>query len=238
MNYPQQWPPQPPQYPQHWTVPAAPPSGSRKSKVVLLILVPVAIMVLAVVGLVGFYVVEDVARGGIDGRGGSRDVTHLSSFDVVCDRGSISNAAQLGKPYKIAAFSPNNRPMPVTQHSQDRWTQLTLTPDADYVTAPQDFRSVNVVACLTPLPETAVNTRSCNVETKAGEQVTFDYYAVKYNIELREARTGKRIEQLPVVDGPAPRCPLLLWINTHDRKMYADPDIEAVNAELADFAHR
>lgn len=238
MDHQQQWS-QPPQYPQQW--PAAPhpaPAPRKPNLLLLLVLAPLVIVLLVVVGLVGFYVVKDIARGGLDGRGGSREATSFSSFDVVCDRGSISNAAQFGKPYKIAAFGPDDRRMPLTQQSSDPWTQLTLDPGADYAAAASDFRSVNVVACLSHKPGTAVKTRDCTVETKAGEQVTFGYYAVQYSIELREARTGKHLDQLPAVDGPAQSCPFLLWVNTHERKMYAQPDLAAIGAELAEYSRR
>ena len=68
---------------------------------------------------------------------------------------------------------------------------------------------------------------TCNFETDAGEHVTVDYYSVQYDIELREARTGKHIEQLGAVDGPATSCPFLVWVKKRDPKMYAEPDSAA-----------
>lgn len=240
MSYPQQWPPQPPQYPQQWPPPYPPPApAQRKTNAVLIVVLAVAaIVVLVPVALVGFFVIRDMARDGLDGRGGVKKASSLSDFDVVCDRGSISNAATYGKPYKIAAFAPQVRPSPMSQVSRDHWTQLTLDARADYRASADDFQSANVVACLTQKPGSEVKSRSCDFKTDAGENVTVNYYAVQYNIELREAKTGKHIEELGAVDGPAARCPFLLWVKTRDPKMYAEPDPAAVDAKLAEFAHR
>jgi hypothetical protein len=212
----------------------------RKTKVVLIVVLAVAaVIVLVPVALVGFFLIQDIAREGLDGRGGVKKANSLSDFDVVCDRGSISNAATYGKPYKIAAFAPNEPPnMPNFATSADHWRELTLDSRADYRVSPDGFQSANVVACLSHKAGTEVKSRTCNFETDAGENVTVDYYSVQYDIELREARTGKRIEQLGTVDGPATSCPFLVWVATRDPKMYAEPDPAAVNAKLAEFAHR
>ncbi|WP_156623091.1 hypothetical protein [Mycobacterium sp. 1164966.3] len=79
---------------------------------------------------------------------------------------------------------------------------------------------------------------TCDLQTEAGEHVAVDYYVVQYNIELREAATGKHIEQLGAVDGPATTCPFFVWVKKRDPKTYADPDPGAANAKLAEFAHR
>jgi hypothetical protein len=237
VSYPQQWPPQPPQYPQQWPPPYPPPApAKRKTNVVLIVVLAVAaIVVLVPVALVGFFLIQDMAR---DGRGEATQATSLSGFDVVCYGGSVSNAAAYGKPYKIAAFTPDEEPNPMRPLSGDHWSEVALDPRADYRANPDDFQSANVVACLTHKPGTEVKSRTCNLETNSGEHVAVDYYAVQYNIELREARTGKQIEQLGAVDGPATSCPVLVWVNKRDRKAYAEPDPAAVNAKLAEFAHR
>lgn len=242
MSYPQQWSP-PPQHPQQWP-PQYPPPGRypppaaalRKTNVVLIVVLTLAAIVVVVpVALVGFFVIQDMAR---DGRGESKKATSLSDFDVVCDRGSISNAATYGKPYKIAAFAPYDEPDPMRELTSVHWSEVAIDSRADYRGSPDDFQSVNVVACLTRKPGTEVRSRTCDFKTDAGEHVAVDYYAVQYDIELRAARTGKHIEQLGAVDGPAASCPFLVWIKKRDPKMYAEPDPAAVNARLAEFTHR
>jgi hypothetical protein len=243
VSYPQQWQPpqQPPPYPAPYSPyppPYPPPAPRKTNRVLILVLSVVAIVVLVPVAVIGFYVIQGIARDGLDGRGGARKAQSLSDFDVVCDRGSISNAATYGKPYKIAAFAPDVRPSPMSQVSSDHWTEVTLDSRADYRVSPENFGSVNVVACLTKKAGTEVKSRTCDFKTDAGENVTVDYYAVQYDIELREAKTGKGIEGLGTVDGSAARCPFLLWVNKRDRKMYAEPDHAAVDAKLAEFADR
>lgn len=250
MSYPQQWPPQypqqypqpwSPQYPQPWPPPGPYPPPRKTNRALIVVLVIAATVVLIPAAIVGFFVVRDLAHDGLDGldgRGGTSKATSLSSFDVVCDRGSISNAAAYGKPYKIAAFARNERPNPMSRVTSDHWTELMLDSRADYRVNPNDYTSVNVVACLTHKSGTEVKSLSCDFKTDDGDRVTVDYYAVQYDIELREARTGKHLEQLGTVDGPAASCPFLIWVNKHDRKVYAEPDHAAVDAKLAEFADR
>lgn len=236
MSYPQQWPPQPPQYPRQWPPPYPPPAlAPRKTNIAVIVLLTVAaIVVLVPVALVGFFVIRDIAH---DRRGENTKATSLSSFDVVCDGGSITNAAAYGKPYKIAAFAPYDEPDPMRKLASLNWSEVTLDSRADYRANPDDFQSTNVVACLTRKPGTEVKSRTCNLKTDTDDHVDVDFYAVRYEIELREARTGKRIEQLGTVDGTT-SCPVLVWFNKRDPKAYAEPDPAAVNAKLAEFAHR
>ena len=156
MSYPQQWPPQPPQYPPQWPPPYPPPARARRKTNVVLngVLALAAIVVLVPVALVGFFLIEDIAREGLDGRGGVKKARLLLDFDVVCDGGSISNAATYQKPYKIAAFARDEQPNPINQFSSDYWSELELDSRADYRVSRDDFQSVNVVACLACRPGT------------------------------------------------------------------------------------
>jgi hypothetical protein len=97
VSYPQQWPPQPPQYPQQWPPPYPPPAPApRKTNVALIVVLSLAaIVVLVPAALVGFFVIRDMAH---DGRGGIKNATSFTDFDLVCDGGSIGNAATYGKP--------------------------------------------------------------------------------------------------------------------------------------------
>ncbi|MEM6104693.1 hypothetical protein AAHS21_00310 [Mycobacterium sp. 050272] len=246
MNYPQQWPPpqwpppQPPHIQQQWPSPYPPPPyppapAPRKTNRALVVVLSLAAIVLLVpAAIIGFFVVRDIAR---DGRGESRKAASITDFDAVCDGGSIRNAAGYGKPYKIAAFAPDDEPNPMRELTNTHWREVTLDSRADYRANPNDFLSTNVVACLNRKPGTEVKSLTCNLKTDKGEHVTVDYYAVQYDIELREARTGKQIAQLGTVDGPAASCPFLVWVNKGDPKTYAGPDHAAVDAKLADFAH-
>ncbi|WP_231996828.1 hypothetical protein [Mycobacterium scrofulaceum] len=243
VTYPQQWPPQPPQYPHQWPppyLPYPPPAPApRKTNVALIVVLTVAaIVILVPAALVGFFVIRDVARDGLDGRGGIKKATTLSDFDVVCDRGSISNAATYGKPYKIVAFAPYDEPDPMRELASMHWRQVTLDSRADYRPSDGNFQSTNVVGCLTRKPGTEAKSRTCDLKSDAGEHIAVDLYAVQYDLELREAKTGKRIAQLGSIDGPAANCPFFVWVKKRDPKMYAEPDAAAVDAKLAEFAHR
>jgi hypothetical protein len=201
----------------------------------VVVLVVAAIIVLIPVGLVGFFLIKGIAHDGLDGRGAAKTATSFSDLDVVCDNGSISNAAAYGKPY-IAVFAPETERSPLSNVSPDHWSEVSFDSVADYRVNREAFGSTNVVACLSRKPGTEVKSRTCEFKLDSGEQVSVDYYAVQYNIDLREAKTGKHIEQLGAVNGPATSCPALLWVDRHNRKQYAGPDSAAVDAELSKFA--
>ena len=153
---------------------------------------------------------------------------YLTDFDALCDTGSISNAADYAKPYKIAAF----------YGSLDRagsWTQVSLPYQATYKADYDKFETTNVVACLSPDKASAVKSKTC--EFKSGsDNVSIDYYAVKYNVSLYEAKSGKKIKDLGTVNGPADTCPTFATYNKSDPKIYAKPDTQALDTMLSSFA--
>src|ERR1700760_4986795 len=97
---PQSWPPPLPQYP-----PVAP-TPRKTNRILVVVLALAAVIVLVPVALIGFFLIRGIAHDGLDGRGGTRKATSFGDLDVVCDNGSISNAAAYEKPYKIAVFAP------------------------------------------------------------------------------------------------------------------------------------
>jgi hypothetical protein len=249
VSYPPPYPPQPPEHPQQWQppyppsypppsypAPPYPPPAPRKTNRALIVVLSIAGIVLLIpAAIIGFFVVREIAR---DGRGESKKAASLTDFHAVCDGGSITNAAAPGKPYKIAAFAPYDEPDPMREMSNTHWRELTLDMRADYRASPNDFQSTNVVACLTRKPGTEAKSRTCDFKTSDGDHVSVDYYGAQYDVELREARTGKRIEQLGTVNGSAVSCPMFVWVNKRERKAYAEPDVAAVDAKLAEFADR
>jgi hypothetical protein len=237
---PPQWPPSQPPPPQQWPPPSYPPPpyppAPRKTNRALIVVLSIAAVVLLIpAAIIGFYVIKGLAR---DGRGETRKASSITDFNAVCDGGSITNAAAYGKPYKIAAFAPYDEPDPMREMTKLHWHELTLDLRSDYRASPNDFQSTNVVACLTRKAGTEEMSRTCNFKTDTDEHVAVDYYSVQYDLELREARTGKRIEQLGSVGSSAAGCPIFVWFNKRERKIYADPDGKAVDAKLAEFAGR
>jgi hypothetical protein len=91
------------------------------------------------------------------------------------------------------------------------------------------------VACLTKKDDTAVKSRTCKFESH-GETKDVDYFAVKWDVSLREAKTGKEIAHLGTVNGPASDCPFLSYFNPNDPKIYGAPDPMAVSAKIEEFA--
>lgn len=184
------------------------------------------IVAVAVIALLGVLAV--VARSVGGGEGGVSDEQRAANaitaewsteFDVVCKDGSVSNAGAYAKPYKFAAFY---------QGMQDgKWSQV-----ADQRS--EDPTEINVVACLARKSSTEVKSGQCE-STAWDKPVTIDHYAVDYDIELREAQTGKYIGNLGTVNGPAGDCPSVAFFDWVPDKLYGEPDGEAVAAKLAGF---
>ncbi|WP_160110827.1 hypothetical protein [Mycolicibacterium houstonense] len=185
-------------------------------------------MVLAIIALLGALAV--VAKL-VDG-GGTRAVSDeeraanaitaewSTDFDVVCKDGSVQNAGAYTEPYKFAAFF---------QGLQDgSWYEV-----ADQRS--EDLSEINVVACLIRKSDTEVQSGQCE-STAWDKPITIDHYAVQYEIELREAKTGKYIGNLGTVNGPAGDCPSLVFFDWIPDKLYGEPDGAAVQEKLADFA--
>jgi hypothetical protein len=147
-----------------------------------------------------------------------------SDFDVVCSRGSVTNAAVYAKPYKIIAFHQAAGPA--------RWQAITLDPRARYVADPNALSAINVVACLSRKPGTEVRSGRCDFES-GGVRVSVDRYAVEYTIDLHEAKTGMPIKSLGTVKSAVTDCPM---IDLGSSKLYEMPDTAAVEEKLAAFA--
>ena len=150
----------------------------------------------------------------------------LSDFDVVCDNGSISNAAAYEKPYKVTAFASNS-----TTRSA---STVSLPFGADYNADYKDYAATNIVACLAEKEGSAVKSKTCDFKS-GGETVKLDFYALKYALTLREAKTGKLIKELGEVNGPATTCPFFVSYSKDDPKYYARPDSDAVGMAIEKF---
>ncbi|MCT7661351.1 hypothetical protein [Mycobacterium deserti] len=232
-GHPRQWPP-PQGQPWQWP-PTGPPTPPPSKNTGLLIGIGAAVALIVVFVLA--FVVPNIL--GSESSNGGSDVSDeqraanattaasLSDFDVVCGTGSVSNAAPYEKPYSIAAFHQGT--------AENDWDAVTLDNQADYVADRSNLTSINVVACLTRKDGTEVKSGTCEFGS-GGEQVAADHYAVEYDLELREAKTGKAITNLGTVNGPATRCPFIAYFDENDPEIFGSPDPAAVEDKLAEFA--
>lgn len=158
--------------------------------------------------------------------GGEATTAHSArDFSAVCENDSVTNAADYHKPYNIAAFYEGlgiveTAWLPV---EGNKWAQS------------ETFSEINVVACLERKIGSEVKTTTCE-DNDDGNTITIGYYSVEYDIEFREAKTGKVIKSMGPVSGTAGDCPFLATYDRNSRKMYAEPDSAAVAAKLAEFA--
>lgn len=148
-----------------------------------------------------------------------------SDFSVLCEGGSISNAADYRAPYKVAAFSmKSDKPYP-------SWSSESLPYDSTFRAEYDKHETLNVVACLDEQKDTAVKSKSCEF-TSSGQKVSIDYYSIKYKLTLIEAKTGRVIDESKTVNGPANTCPSFVSYNKEDPRLHADPDEGALELAL------
>ncbi|WP_110797695.1 hypothetical protein [Mycolicibacterium setense] len=227
---PQQWPgapagPPPPygqppygaQSPQ-WS-PAGPPIRPKKSRLGIAIVAVVAVFGISIIGLMGY--------GFFKVAGETQEITadSVSDFSKVCENGAVTNAAAYGPPYKIAAYYYN------FGFAGPTWSSA---PVSNWTSGSEEFTEINVVACLDRKDGTEVKTATCE-DDEAGAHITVDFYSVDYEITYRQAKTGEVIRR-DTVGSSGDRCPIMATYNKKTRKIYADPDMDALEAKLQAFA--
>ncbi|WP_138158552.1 hypothetical protein [Mycolicibacterium mucogenicum] len=161
---------------------------------------------------------------------GEPPITATSSedFDAVCKNGSVSNAADYQKPYKIVAFYESV--------ARGTWPRVSiLSPEGGYSGYGLPPSSISVVACLSRQSATEKKEGTCEYDS-AGDKDRVSRYSVDYEVELREAKTGKRIKSLGSVRGPSTSCPVVALYNGSNHKMYGYPDKDQLDAKLKEFA--
>ncbi len=152
----------------------------------------------------------------------------LTDFKAVCEVGSVSNAADLAKPYKVVAFSKED-------NGRDYWSQTSLKYGAPYYVEYNKFEQANVVVCLSETISSRVKAKTCDF--KSGEDnLTIDYYATAFSATAYEAKTGKKLQDLGTINAPASTCPMFASYDKNDPKIIANPDATALDAAVAKFA--
>ncbi|MGA5462204.1 hypothetical protein [Mycobacterium sp. NPDC050041] len=225
-----QWGASPPHWPppqgQPWAPPTAPrPPSKNTGLIVGLVAAAVVVVVVVVLGLL-------VVRSGSDEvsdeqrLANATTATDASDFNVVCEDGSVSNAAAYRKPYTIAAFRQTTGLI-----GRDViWTGVTL--EGSYAADDAKWSEINAVACVSRVAGSEVKSGTCEFDD--GEVA--DHYAVEYEITVHEAKSGRAVENLGTVNGPATDCPFMATVESDDPRIYGSPDPAAVDAELAEFA--
>lgn len=156
--------------------------------------------------------------------------TYITELDAVCKGGSISNAAQFTaaeKPYKVTAFSFNEAAV------YERWSPVTLS-SRTVPSSTDEVGEVSVVVCVQEKKGTAAKSTTCSYES-SGENTSIDYYALQYEVEFREAKTGKSLGKGADVNGPAVRCPMFASYDRSNPRLYADPDRAALEEVVRTF---
>jgi hypothetical protein len=189
---------------------------------VILIVGAVALLVVAFIGLRMLGGGEDEPVSDEQRQANAKTATSASDFDIVCKNGSVSNAGAYTKPYNSVAFNEGKR--------EGSWESTTL----EGARGSSDLESINVVACLTRVEGSEVKSGTCEFDS-GGEEISVDHYAVEYDIELHEAKTGKSIKNLGTVNGPADSCPFLAFFDSESPRLYGAPDGAALNQKLEEF---
>jgi hypothetical protein len=184
-------------------------------------------VVVVVVVVLGVVIVGSGSDGVSDEQraANATTATDASDFDVVCGEGSVSNAAAYREPYTIVAFRQSTG-----MFGDDTWTGVTL--EGSYAAEDENWSAINAVACVTRVAGTEVRSGTCEFDD--GEVA--DHYAVEYEINVHEAKSGRAVENLGTVNGPATDCPFMATVESDDPRIYGSPDAAAVDAKLAEFA--
>lgn len=152
--------------------------------------------------------------------------TSMLKLSAVCQVGSVTNAAEFVKPYKVAAFAKAN--------DKTIWANVSLDSKSEYAVSYSDYEKVNVIACAQEKDGAAVKTRTCDFKS-SDKTVSIDYYATKYDVAVYEAKSGKKIKNLGEVSAPATTCPIVATYDRDDPRITAAPDSDAINALVATF---
>ena len=185
---------------------------------------------LALIRITGVGTVSDADRAA-----NAKPANSAGDFDSVCTDGSVSNAAAYSEPYKVIAFQQGFSALALNDYIS--WSQVTLDRRPGIYDADDPVTAITVVACVTRQKGSEVRSGSCDFNS-SGRKVTAEHYAVKWDVELREAKTGKSITTLEPVDGPATDCPLFATFDPDHPKVYADPDTFALTEELRTFPRK
>ncbi len=162
----------------------------------------------------------------------SNAVTAKFAFDykAVCEGGSILNAPAPVKPYLIDSFFTNDTKV------NDSYSSINVGYGESYHPDSSNPISANVVACLEQKKDTEVKRKTCDFKESAEKVVSIDFYSVEYELNYKEAKTGKVIGSPTPINGPAVTCPLFTSYSKSDPKIYADPDKVALEASHKAFA--
>lgn len=233
----------PPIAPAPSVVPNTTPGGPGKANTGLIVGIIVAAAIIIAGGVAAFMLLSDNGKTNNAKTGdnnsqqndvsddlraaNAKTVSTLTQFNTVCDTGSVTNAANFEKPYKVAAFSKSS--------VNRSWGTVSLEYGAEYAADYDDYEATNVVACLSEIEGSATKSQTCDFKS-GGENVSVDYYAVQYNLTVYEAKSGKKIQDLGSIGGPATSCPSFVTYNREDPKIHANPDRDAVSAAIAKFA--
>ncbi len=151
---------------------------------------------------------------------------YLTDFDEVCKKvATVSNSKSYSK-----GDLPN---VVVLKQSavSDLFTTMSQTfKDASIKAA--DYKvptDVQLVACLT-VDETNDVAGVCEAEQN-GKKVSLKKTAVTYKLEVFEAKTGKKLGN-GAVDGPITDCPLLVYYDQSDPRVYGEPDSVKLESAL------
>lgn len=138
-----------------------------------------------------------------------------SDFSVVCEGGTVKNAAEAATPYKITTFYNNE--------IRDKWTQQSVGYGESYYPDYEKPAEIGVVACLDAKSGSEAKATTCEF-TSDGEALTLDYYSLQYQLTYYAAKTGEKVGVNDSVAAPATTCPFSAFIKDGESRLFADPD--------------
>jgi hypothetical protein len=155
----------------------------------------------------------------------------LSDYDAVCDgvgNTSVSNATAYqggAKPHVIEVFKQD-----VTNRYVSTSVGLPKGSEGDSK-APT---TVQIVGCVGVKTATLTGEK-CTYKTSGDQTIEVPMYTVAYQLQLYEAKTGKKIGTLTDIPDSGSRCPIVAAYSKTDPKVYSSPKTDAIKAAVASY---
>lgn len=162
----------------------------------------------------------------------------LVELREACVGGSVENAAVLTKPYMYVVYENNNDG--ISEKEAYKWDMYAFGANDESIPVNENNPSeFNVVVCLDRDDSTAEKIGVCKVQAaadaKPSDPTVVDFLSVQYKVAFYEAQSGKLIDKVEPINGPATACPSTAYYNRDSPNLYGDPDMTELNARLQAF---
>lgn len=155
--------------------------------------------------------------------------TSHRDFGAVCGGFTVRNAAPYTKKSEaiIVTFSQSPR-------INGSWSYEDVGYGKTYTLTDGDFTKISTVACLHEIRNTKVFSKLCSYN-EDGQEVSVQYFSIRYKLSYYEAKTGERIADVGTVEAPAGDCPSFVAYDQQSMTAYATPESDVIDVAHSNF---